>query len=133
MATAEVAGAFVPGAHASTFGAGPVIAAAAQAAVGLLSGEKFLAEVRAKGEYLQKQLAQFQTKFAVIKEVRGLGLMWGLELNQEGAAVVAACLERGLLVNCTQGNVIRLLPPLVVKMEELDRSLAILAEALATL
>ena len=133
LATEAVAQAFVPGAHASTFGAGPVIAAAAKAAVELLSGEKFLAEVRAKGEYLQKQLAQFQTKFAIIKEVRGLGLMWGLELNQEGAAVVAACRERGLLVNCTQGNVIRLLPPLVVKMEELDRGLAILAEALALL
>jgi len=133
LASEEVAGAFIPGTHASTFGAGPVIAAAAKAAVGLLSDEQFLAEVRAKGEYLQKQLVQFQTKFAVIKEVRGLGLMWGLELNQEGAPVVAACRDRGLLVNCTQGNVIRLLPPLVVKMEELDRSLAILTEALGLL
>jgi len=133
LATEEVAGAFVPGAHASTFGAGPVIAAAAQAAVGLLSDEKFLAEVRAKGAYVQKGLSRLQAKFPVIKEVRGLGLMWGLELNQEGAPVVAACLERGLLVNCTQGNVIRLLPPLVVKMDELDRGLGLLAEALALL
>jgi acetylornithine/N-succinyldiaminopimelate aminotransferase len=133
LATAEVAGAFVPGAHASTFGAGPVIAAAAKAAVELLSGEQFLAEVRAKGDYLHRALLPLQTKFAVIKEVRGLGLMWGLELHQEGAAVVAACRERGLLLNCTQGNVIRLLPPLVVKMEEIDRGLAILAEALGLL
>ena len=133
LASEEVASAFIPGTHASTFGAGPVIAAAAQAAVGLLSDEQFLAEVRAKGDYLRQALLPLQTKFAVIKEVRGLGLMWGLELNQEGAPVVAACLERGLLVNCTQGNVIRLLPPLVVKMAELDRGLAILAEALALL
>jgi acetylornithine aminotransferase len=130
LATEEVAGAFVPGTHASTFGAGPVIAAAAKAAVGLLSDEKFLAEVRAKGDYLHRALLPLQAKFAVIKEVRGVGLMWGLELNQEGAPVVSACMDRGLLLNCTQGNVIRLLPPLIVKMDEIDRGLGILAETL---
>ena len=133
LATEAVASAFVPGTHASTFGAGPVIAAAAKTAVGLLSDEKLLAEVRAKGEYVQKALWQFQAKFPVIKEVRGLGLMWGLELAQEGAPVVTACLERGLLLNCTQGNVIRLLPPLIVGMAEIDRGLGILEEALALL
>ncbi len=133
LASAEVAGAFVPGTHASTFGAGPVIAAAAKAAVGLLSDEKLLAEVRAKGAYVHQGLSRLQGKFPAIKEVRGLGLIWGLELDQEGAPVVAACRERGLLLNCTQGNVIRLLPPLIVKMEELDRGLQILEEALGLL
>ncbi|MCX5890311.1 MAG: acetylornithine transaminase [Deltaproteobacteria bacterium] len=133
LASEAVAGAFVPSAHASTFGAGPVIAAAAKAAVGLLSDEKLLAEVRAKGAYVQKGLSRLQGKFPAIKEVRGLGLIWGLELDQEGAPVVAACRERGLLLNCTQGNVIRLLPPLIVGMEELDRGLAILEEALGLL
>jgi predicted acetylornithine/succinylornithine family transaminase len=133
LATEEVAAAFIPGSHASTFGAGPVIAAAAKTAVGLLSDENLLAGVRAKGEYLQKALTQLQAKFPEIKEVRGLGLIWGLELTQEGAAVVTACLERGLLVNCTRGNVIRLLPPLIVEMAELDRGLGILAEALESL
>ena len=70
-----------------------------------------------------------QAEFPVIKEVRGLGLMWGLELTQEGAPVVAACRERGLLLNCTQGNVIRLLPPLVITAQELDAALAILRDA----
>jgi predicted acetylornithine/succinylornithine family transaminase len=133
LATEEVAAAFIPGSHASTFGAGPVIAAAAKTAVGLLSDENLLAGVRAKGEYLQKALTQLQAKFPVIKEVRGLGLIWGLELTQEGAAVVTACLERGLLVNCTRGNVVRLLPPLIVEMAELDRGLGILAETLESL
>ena len=133
LATEEVAAAFVPGTHASTFGAGPVIAAAAETAVRLLSDAKLLAEVRAKGEYVQKALSQLQAKFPVIKEVRGLGLMWGLELAQEGAPVVTACLERGLLLNCTQGNVIRLLPPLIVGMAEIDRALGILEEALGLL
>jgi len=133
LATEEVAAAFIPGSHASTFGAGPVIAAAAKTAVGLLSDENLLAGVRAKGEYLQKALTQLQAKFPVIKEVRGLGLIWGLELTLEGAAVVTACLERGLLVNCTRGNVVRLLPPLIVEMAELDRGLGILAETLESL
>ena len=133
LATEKVAAAFIPGSHASTFGAGPVIAAAAKAAVALLSDENLLAGVRAKGEYLQKALTQLQAKFPVIKEVRGLGLIWGLELTQEGAPVVSACLERGLLVNCTRGNVVRLLPPLIVEMAELDRGLGILADTLESL
>src|SRR5208337_3489782 len=133
LATAEVAGAFVPGTHASTFGGGPVIAAAATTAVALLSDEKLLAEVRAKGDYLQKALLKLMAGFPVIRQVRGLGLMWGLELAQDGAPLVAACRERGVLVNCTQGNVVRLLPPLIVSTEELNRGLQVLEEALGSL
>ncbi|MDD2904375.1 MAG: acetylornithine transaminase [Syntrophales bacterium] len=130
LATAEVAQAFVPGAHASTFGGGPVIAAAAQTAFGLLSNPEFLAEVRAKGDYLEEKARELQQRFPVIKEVRGLGLIWGLELTQEGAPVVTACRERGLLINCTQGNILRFLPPLIVSKEEMDQGLAILGAAL---
>jgi acetylornithine/N-succinyldiaminopimelate aminotransferase len=131
MATEEVAGAFVPGTHASTFGAGPVMAAAAKTVLELLSRPEFLAGVRERGAVLQERLADLQSRAAIIKEVRGLGLMWGLELSQEGTPLVAACRERGLLVNCTQGNVIRLLPPLVVGVDEINQALGILAEALA--
>ena len=130
LATDNVAVAFVPGTHASTFGGGPVVAAAAKTAVGLLSQPEFLAGVRDLGEFLRLRLADFQSQFSIVKEVRGLGLMWGIELTQEGADVVTACRERGLLINCTQGNVIRLLPPLVVSTQELDKGLAILGEAL---
>ena len=129
LATAEVAGAFVPGTHASTFGAGPVVAAAAKTALGLLSRPEFLAGVREQGAVLQEKLRYLWSQFPVVKEVRGLGLMWGLELTQEGAPVVTACRERGLLVNCTQGNVIRLLPPLIVTPRELDAGLAVLRDA----
>jgi acetylornithine/N-succinyldiaminopimelate aminotransferase len=129
LATAEVASAFVPGTHASTFGAGPVVALAAQTALELLSRPEFLAGVRERGALLQEKLSDFKSRFPVIQVVRGLGLMWGLELAQEGAPVVAACRERGLLVNCTQGNVIRLLPPLVVTPRELEAALAILGDA----
>ena len=79
--------------------------------------------------WLEKGLLALQAELSVIKEVRGLGLMWGLELTQEGTPMVAACRERGLLVNCTQGNVIRLLPPLVITDQELDAALAILRDA----
>ncbi len=129
LATEDVAGAFVPGTHASTFGAGPVVAVAAKTALGLLSRPEFLAGVRERGALLREKLSDFQRRFSVVNEVRGLGLMWGLELAQEGTPVVAACRERGLLVNCTQGNVIRLLPPLVVTPRELDAALAILGDA----
>jgi acetylornithine/N-succinyldiaminopimelate aminotransferase len=130
LATEDVASAFVPGTHASTFGAGPVVAAAAKTTVGLLSRPEFLSGVRDLGEFLRLRLADFQSQFPIVKEVRGLGLMWGIELTQEGADVVTACRERGLLINCTQGNVIRLLPPLVVTPQELDAGLAILGESL---
>jgi acetylornithine/N-succinyldiaminopimelate aminotransferase len=131
LATEKVASAFVPGTHASTFGAGPVVAAAAKTALELLSRPEFLARVRQRGAFLKERLADLQSRSAIIKEVRGLGLMWGLELSQEGTPLVAACRERGLLVNCTQGNVIRLLPPLVVGVDEINQALGILAEALA--
>jgi acetylornithine/N-succinyldiaminopimelate aminotransferase len=133
LATEEVAGAFVPGTHARTFGAGPVVAVAAKTALDLLSAPEFLAAVRDRGTFLEKALSTLQAEITVIKEVRGLGLMWGLELAREGTPVVAACRERGLLVNCTQGNVIRLLPPLVITDQELAAALAILREALALL
>lgn len=129
LATSEVASAFVPGTHASTFGAGPVVAAAANTALNLLSAPEFLAGVRQRGALVEKGLHALQAEFSVIKEVRGLGLMWGMELTQEGTPMVAACRERGLLVNCTQGNVIRLLPPLVITQKEIDAALAILREA----
>jgi acetylornithine/succinyldiaminopimelate/putrescine aminotransferase len=130
LATEQVAQAFVPGAHASTFGAGPVIAAVAKAAFGILSKPEFLAAVREKGDYLGPKAAALKGRFPVIKEVRGLGLIWGLELTQEGGEVVTTCRERGLLINCTQGNILRLLPPLTVSQEEIDRGLEILAGAL---
>ena len=130
LATAEVAAAFVPGTHASTFGAGPVVAAAANTALSLLSAPEFLAGVRERGAFVAKRLSALQAELPVIKEVRGLGLMWGLELTQEGTPVVAACRERGLLLNCTQGNVIRLLPPLVITDQELDAAIGTLRDAL---
>jgi acetylornithine/N-succinyldiaminopimelate aminotransferase len=130
LATEEAAQGFVPGTHASTFGGGPVIAAAAKASLGILCDPCFLEAVREKGDYLREKFQGLKSRFPVVEEVRGLGLMWGMQLSQDGTPVVAACRERGLLVNCTQGNIIRLLPPLVVEQAELDQGMEILAQAL---
>jgi acetylornithine/N-succinyldiaminopimelate aminotransferase len=133
LATEKAAQGFVPGSHASTFGGGPVIAAAALASLCILCDPAFLAAVRQKGDYLQEKFQELKTRFPVIEEVRGLGLMWGMQLSQDGMPVVTACRERGLLVNCTQGNVIRLLPPLVVEQGELDQGMEILSQALGAI
>ncbi len=133
LAKEDAAQAFVPGSHASTFGGGPVIAAAARATLEILSAPEFLAAVREKGEYLGEQLRQLQARFPAIQEVRAVGLMCGFDLNTEGAPLVAACRERGLLVNCTQNTIIRLLPPLIIERAELDEGLEILTAALETL
>ncbi len=130
LATEEAAGGFVPGSHASTFGGGPVIAAAALAALKILGHPDFLAKVREKGDYLGNKLNDLKKRFSQVQEVRGMGLMWGLQLDREGAPLVAACRERGLLVNCTQGTGIRLLPPLTVEQGELEEGLAVLSQAL---
>jgi acetylornithine/N-succinyldiaminopimelate aminotransferase len=130
LATEEAARGFVPGTHASTFGGGPVIAAAAKASLRILCDPCFLEAVREKGDYLREKFQDLKTRFSVVEEVRGLGLMWGMQLSQDGTPVVTACRERGLLVNCTQGNIIRLLPPLVVEQTELDQGMEILAQAL---
>ena len=130
LATEAVARVFVPGTHASTFGGGPTVAAAALTALTLLSQTGFLGAVRDRGAYLKERLRRMAGRFPVIKEVRGLGLMWGLELAREGTPVVAAARERGLLINCTQGNIIRLLPPLIVRSAEIDAALTLLSDSL---
>jgi len=131
LVTAEAAQGFVPGTHASTFGGGPVVTAAALVVLDILAQPQFLAEVAAKGEYFLEGLRVLQDRHRLIREVRGQGLILGMELDGDGVPLVAACRERGLLINCTQGNVLRFLPPLIVSREEIDRVVGILDEVLA--
>lgn len=127
----QVAAAFSPGDHASTFGGNPVACAAAIAVVTEITKEGFLAEVERKGLYFKEGLLSLQRDFpGLIKEVRGLGLMLGVELQGDGLVVQRKCAERGLLINCVAGKTLRFLPPLTVKAEEIDRALAILQETL---
>ena len=130
LVTEEVAAGFVPGTHASTFGGGPVVTAAALTVLEILAQPDFLAEVKAKGEYFLNGLRQLQPRHRFIQEVRGLGLILGIEIDGDGVPLVDSCREKGALINCTQGNVLRFLPPLVVSREEIDRFLVILDDVL---
>ncbi|MEW6696256.1 MAG: acetylornithine transaminase [Bacillota bacterium] len=132
LAKDHVAEVFQPGDHASTFGGNPLACAAALAAMEAILQGGVQENARNAGEYLKNQLTTLAEKYSYVKEVRGLGLMLGMELTIEGKDIVARCLEQGLLINCTNGNVLRFLPPLIVTTEEADRAIAILDQAMAT-
>ncbi len=131
LCVADVAETFSPGDHASTFGGNPVACAAAIAVLTELLKENFLSDAKLRGDYLREGLASLQKLFPeMIKEVRGLGLILGVELEGDGLAVQRGCAERGLLINCIAGRILRFLPPLNVEQSEIDRALAILEKVL---
>ncbi|WP_027717906.1 acetylornithine transaminase [Desulfovirgula thermocuniculi] len=127
----ERAAIFAPGDHASTFGGNPLACAAALAAVESIIGEGLVENAARVGEYFKERLVDLSRRFNLVREVRGLGLMLGMELAVEGKAVVAGCQERGLLINCVDNHVLRFLPPLVVTERDVDRAVNILAAVLA--
>jgi acetylornithine/N-succinyldiaminopimelate aminotransferase len=126
IATEKVAASFGPGSHGSTFGGNPLMTSAALAAMRVLLEDGVLDNCRAMGDYLNGRLLEMRERYDFIKEVRGRGLMLGMELTVPGAEIVSEALRRGLLLNCTVGNVLRFVPPLIVTREELDEGLAIL-------
>jgi len=132
LAKSPVADLMGPGDHGSTIGGGPVVCQAALTVLQRL-GTKMLSRVRTLGRMFQKELNQWPQEMPYIHTVRGVGLMWGLELNQPGASVVRTCLENGLLVNCTAERVIRLLPPFCLTDREVKRGLGILKNSLRML
>ncbi len=130
MARKGAAELLTPGTHASTFGGGPVICKAALAVLTSVQKEKLLSNVNRMGEYLMEKLKGLQKKHNVIKEVRGMGLMCGVELSRSGAPVVEACARHGLLLNCTHGVILRIMPALGVRKKEIDKAVAVLNRAL---
>ena len=126
----EIADILGPGMHASTFGGGPVICKAALSVLGAIQEEKLLANATNLGEYLFSKLNELKNKYAIIKEVRGIGLMAGLELNTEGKQIVEKCIEKGLLINCTHDKVLRLMPALNTAKKETDKAISILEDVL---
>ena len=127
----KVAAGFSPGDHASTFGGNPVACAAALAVMQEILQEGFLDNVIIKGNYFQDKLRLLKEKFSgVIVEIRGKGLIIGMELKEKGSAVQRSCQEKGLLVNCIGGRVLRFLPPLNVSRDELDEALEVLSKSL---
>ena len=119
-----------PGMHASTFGGNPVAAAAGIAAIEMIEAEQLLEHVDRAATLFRSRLEQLQQRCDVVREVRVLGMMIGLELSIDGADVVQACLDRQLLVNCTQGRVIRLLPAMNVTAAEIEEGCDKLADAI---
>jgi len=131
LATDEAAAAFVPGTHASTFGGNPLTCAAGLAVVRTLLDGRLLEQGRRMGEYLGKGLQDLKDRLPIVKEVRGLGLLQGMELTVDGKSVVTDCLARGLLINCTVDRVLRFVPPLVITQAEIDRLLDVLSQVLS--
>jgi predicted acetylornithine/succinylornithine family transaminase len=126
-ARAEVANAFIPGDHASTFGGQPLAASAARATLAVMEAEDIPARARSAGAYLSKKLSAL----AGVKGVRGLGLMLGVELVDRDARQLAdQCLQDGLIVNGVTPTALRLEPPLLVSEDEIDEGVDILAVAL---
>lgn len=126
LATDEAAKAFVPGTHATTFGGGPLVASAALATLGILSDPAFLERVREIGAYLSGRLGELKARYPFVKEVRGRGLMMGLELEIPGAPFVQKCLDAGVIINCTHETVLRFVPPLIAGRTEVDRLISVL-------
>ncbi|HUU30624.1 MAG TPA: aspartate aminotransferase family protein [Phycisphaerae bacterium] len=126
----KVAASLVPGTHASTFGGNPLAAAAACAVFETIRDENLLENVQKMGAYLRRRLLELKQETHLITEIRGAGLMIGVELAHEGADLVADCLQRGLHVNCTHSTVLRIMPPLNITQTQLDEGLDILTAAL---
>ena len=130
LCTEKVAEAFSPGAHASTFGGTPLVTAASRAVLRLLTETDILEHCRIMGDRLVGGLRELASRHAVVRDVRGKGLMIGAEIDGNGADVVMACMEKGFLINCVQGNVLRFVPPLVVDADDIDALLSCLDEVL---
>jgi acetylornithine/N-succinyldiaminopimelate aminotransferase len=127
----RIAAALAPGDHATTFGGGPLVATVALDVLRTIADPDFLADVRAKGAWLGERLAGLARGSARVRQVRGKGLMWGIELAEPAAPFVTGARERRLLVLTAGPNVIRIVPPLTITRDELQRGIALLEEVLA--
>jgi predicted acetylornithine/succinylornithine family transaminase len=128
LAGEKVAAAFEPGSHASTFGGNPLGMAAARATLEILLSEGIIQECRNKGSYLMARMQELQARHKLIKEVRGRGLLVGVELNREAAVIIARAMKRGLLIASAGPNVLRFVPPLIATKQDIDQATAILDE-----
>lgn len=121
LSTELLSSAFGPGSHASTFGGTPLVTAVSKAVLSSLLTDGWLEHCRNMGNYFMARLEELKKRHACIKEVRGLGLIIGVELDRPGAPVLEACVQRGFLINCAQEKVLRFVPPLVVTKKEIDQ------------
>ncbi|HEX8960582.1 MAG TPA: acetylornithine transaminase [Geobacteraceae bacterium] len=130
LAREKIAASFGPGTHGSTFGGNPLVTAAAVAAVRVILEEGILNRTEEMGEYLLGELEGLKERFPFIADVRGIGLMIGMELSVPAGDIVKKGLDRGVLLNVAQDRVLRFVPPLIVTKQEVDRMIGILADIL---
>ena len=126
LARAEIAESFNPGTHGSTFGGNPLMTTAALAAMQTLLGDGILENAVKMGAYLTGELKKLQSRYQIVEEVRGIGLMIGMGLSIPGGDIVKKGHERGLLLNVTHDTVLRFVPPLIVTKAEIDEMISIL-------
>jgi predicted acetylornithine/succinylornithine family transaminase len=133
LTTDIVAAAFQPGNHASTFGGTPLAMAACIAVFEAIQAEEVLENCRRVGAYFLERMRRMQGHQPLIKDVRGKGLILGMELKSDGAEIVKKCMEKGLLIITSgAGNVLRFVPPLIITEKDADRALDILEEVFRT-
>jgi predicted acetylornithine/succinylornithine family transaminase len=130
LARPEIAAALRPGMHASTFGGNPIAAVAGIALLESIEEDQLLSHVQKISQVFGESLSDFQQRFEFIREIRLAGVMIGLELDVNGTPLVEECMRRGLLINCTQGNVLRLLPAMNISEIEVGQGLEILGQAI---
>jgi predicted acetylornithine/succinylornithine family transaminase len=130
LATDSIASAFQPGNHATTFGGNPLVCAAAIATLETILEDGFiLDQCNRMGQYLKDRLGDLKTKFPdLVRDVRGAGLMIGMEMTGACDSIVKACLEKGVLINCTAGNVLRFIPALTVQKKDIDQLIKVLED-----
>jgi predicted acetylornithine/succinylornithine family transaminase len=130
LATEEISSVFIPGTHASTFGGNPLAMAAGIAVLETILEGKVLENCRKRGHYFLERLEALKPKHEIIREIRGKGLIIGMELNIEGNDIVYQCMRKGILINCTAGKVLRFVPPFIITESEIDRCIAVLDEVM---
>ena len=123
LSVERVASAFGPGAHASTFGGTPLVCAVSKAVLEYILNEGVLDNCASMGKYLIEGLKEMKTKYPIIRDIRGMGLIVGVELDIKADEVVQRCMQNGILINSPKENVIRLVPPLIITQREIDQLL----------
>ena len=118
-ATDDVAGKFVPGDHAATFGGNPLACAAALASINVIEKEDLVSRAKEVGAYFMEGLSKF-CDYEIVKDIRGMGLLIGLELSIKGSKIVDSARSRGVLINCISENIIRFVPPLIIEKDQID-------------
>ena len=128
VASKKIEDTLSPSSHASTFGGSPIVCSAAIATFKAIEEEELLSNALSMGDYLKSKLSSLMKKYSFIKTIKGIGLMLGVELSINAKGVYDECFKRRLLINCTQGNVLRIMPPLIVKKKDINKAVSILKE-----